>query len=126
MSPRTTSLPIIEPILVVTGSPPLHDSNWLYEPKYDGFRGNLYLNGREALFRSKRGNVLRRFGELAQRFRAELTVRNAILDGEVVCLDDAATRGTDPEEQRDSAHIRLYGTEKIEVAVASTFADHKC
>ena len=89
MSPRTTrTLPTTEPVVPMLGSPPLHDRAWLYEPKFDGFRGVLYLSGNECYIRSKRGNVLRRFGELAQRLRAELAVRNAILDGEVVSLDD--------------------------------------
>jgi hypothetical protein len=35
----------------------------------------------------KRSNVLRRFGELAERLRAELSVRDAFLDGEVVALN---------------------------------------
>ena len=71
-----------------SGSPPLHDLGWLYEPKFDGWRGTLYLDGHSTYIRSKRGNVLRRFGELAGRVRAELGVRDAILDGEVVALDD--------------------------------------
>jgi DNA-binding Xre family transcriptional regulator len=36
----------------------------------------------------KRGNVLRRFGELCGRVQAELSVREAILDGEALALDD--------------------------------------
>jgi bifunctional non-homologous end joining protein LigD len=89
MSPRTSrTLPTIEPVVPVLGSPPLNDPNWLYEPKFDGWRGILYLSGREGYIRSKRGNLLRRFAELAERVRSELSVRDAILDGEVVALDD--------------------------------------
>ena len=89
MSPRTArTLPTIDPIVPVLGSPPLHDLGWLYEPKFDGWRGTLYLDGHSTYIRSKRGNVLRRFWELAGRVRAELGVRDAILDGEVVALDD--------------------------------------
>jgi bifunctional non-homologous end joining protein LigD len=88
MSTRTKPLPTIEPILVVTGSPPLHDPNWIYEPKFDGWRGTLYLDRHASYIRSKRANVLRRFWELAGRLRAELQIRDAILDGEVVALDE--------------------------------------
>lgn len=89
MSPRTTrTLPTIEPVVPVLGSPPLSDPKWLYEPKFDGWRGILYLSGRECYIRSKRGNLLRRFAELAERVISELSVRDAILDGEVVALDD--------------------------------------
>jgi bifunctional non-homologous end joining protein LigD len=90
VSPRTRKLilPTIDPIVVVTGSPPLHDPGWIYEPKFDGFRGVLYLCRHECFIRSKRSNVLRRFTELARRVQDELDVKDAILDGEVVALDE--------------------------------------
>jgi bifunctional non-homologous end joining protein LigD len=89
VSPRTrVALPTIDPIVPVAGSPPLHDPRWIYEPKFDGFRGVLYVSGRECYIRSKRGNVLSRFADLALRVGAELHARDAILDGEVVALDN--------------------------------------
>jgi bifunctional non-homologous end joining protein LigD len=72
----------------VAGSPPLHDPQWIYEPKFDGFRGVLYISGRECFIRSKRNKVLSRFADLARRVGAELHARDAILDREVVALDD--------------------------------------
>jgi hypothetical protein len=49
VSPRTsTALPTIEPIVPVAGAPPLHDPRWIYEPKFDGFRGMLYGPWRKA------------------------------------------------------------------------------
>jgi hypothetical protein len=87
VSPRTRkALPTIEPIVPVTGSPLLHDPQWIYEPKFDGYRG--VISGRECYIRSKRGKVLSRFADLALRVGAELHARDAILDGEVVALDD--------------------------------------
>ena len=47
----------------------------------------LYLAAGVATFRSKRGNVLKRFEELCYWVQEELPVREAILDGEVVALD---------------------------------------
>jgi bifunctional non-homologous end joining protein LigD len=89
MSPRTTrALPTIEPIVPVSGSPPLHHPQWIYEPKFDGFRGVLYVSGRECYIRSRREKVLSRFADLALRVGAELHTREVILDGEVVALDD--------------------------------------
>jgi hypothetical protein len=64
---RRVVLPTIKPIIVVAGSPPLHDPRWIYEPKFDGFRGVLYLCRGECYIRSKRGNVLSRFKDLALR-----------------------------------------------------------
>jgi bifunctional non-homologous end joining protein LigD len=89
VSPRTRQvLPTIEPIVPVTGTPVLHDPQWIYEPKFDGFRGVLYVSRRECYILSKRGKVLSRFADLALRVGAELHARDAILDGEVVALDD--------------------------------------
>lgn len=92
MSPRTRkALPTIEPIVPivpVSGTPLLHDPQWIYEPKFDGFRGVLYIRGRECFIRSKQGKVLSRFADLALPVGAELHARDAILDGEVVALDD--------------------------------------
>jgi len=90
VSPRTRRvvLPTVEPIIVVAGSPPLQGPNWIYEPKFDGFRGLLYVCRGECYIRSKRNNVLRRFADLAMRVAAELHAREAIPDGEVVALDD--------------------------------------
>jgi ATP-dependent DNA ligase len=31
---------------------------WLFEPKYDGYRGLLYVTRHGCYFRSKRGNIL--------------------------------------------------------------------
>jgi bifunctional non-homologous end joining protein LigD len=44
--------------------------------------------GGVATFGSKRGNVLTGFRVLAEAIHAQLGVRNAILDGEVVALND--------------------------------------
>jgi bifunctional non-homologous end joining protein LigD len=89
MSTRTSrALPTVQPIVPVIGSPSLTDRAWIYEPKFDGFRGVFYLSQGSCYFRSKRGNVLRRFAELGDRVRGQLPVREAILDGEVVALDD--------------------------------------
>jgi bifunctional non-homologous end joining protein LigD len=89
VSPRTRRVrPTVEPIIVVPGSSPLRDPEWIYEPKFDGFRGVMYISGRECYVRSKRNKVLSRFADLALRVGAELHAREAILDGEVVALDD--------------------------------------
>ncbi|MFL5493626.1 MAG: hypothetical protein ACJ8DC_04485 [Gemmatimonadales bacterium] len=63
------------------------DPAYLFEPKYDGIRGLLYVTRQDCRFRSKQGNVLTQFQELCYWVREELSVREVILDGEVVALD---------------------------------------
>ena len=84
---RASSLPLVEPIVPALYRNAFDDPAWLFEPKYDGFRGLLYLTGRQCLFRSKRGHVLKQFEHLCYWVREKLRVKEAILDGEVVALD---------------------------------------
>jgi hypothetical protein len=46
------------------------------------------VSPRQCWFRSKRGNTMSRFQELAEQVWDELRVRSAILDGEIVSLDE--------------------------------------
>jgi hypothetical protein len=82
-----TRLPLVEPIIPVARGVPFDDPSWLFEPKYDGFRGLLYDTREGCHYRSKRGNILKRFQELCYWVREELAVKEALLDGEVVALD---------------------------------------
>jgi len=89
MSPRSrTTLPLVQPVIPVLRGAPFDDPAWLFEPKYDGFRGLLYVSPRNCWFRSKRGNTMTRFQEFAEQVRDELGVRSAILDGEIVSHDE--------------------------------------
>jgi bifunctional non-homologous end joining protein LigD len=81
------NLPTIKPILLTSRPDPFDDPAWLFEPKYDCYRGLLYVTPSDCHFRSKRGNVLKRFRELCYWVREELPVKEAILDSEVVALD---------------------------------------
>jgi len=81
-------LPVVEPIVPVLYSAPFDGPEWLFEPKYDGFRGLFYLSGRECRFCSKRGNHLRWFDQLCYWVREEPVERDVILDGEVLALDE--------------------------------------
>jgi bifunctional non-homologous end joining protein LigD len=86
---RTLSrLPTVEPIVPALRRDPFNHPGWLFEPKYDGFRGMLYLTRHSCSLYSKRGNRMTRFQGLAEQLRVELGRREAILDGEIVALDD--------------------------------------
>jgi bifunctional non-homologous end joining protein LigD len=88
VSPRVSrTLPTVEPILLTPRGDPFDDSAWLFEPKSDGYRGLLYVTRKGCHFRSKRGNIMKRFEELCYWVREELPVKKAVLDGEVLALD---------------------------------------
>jgi len=81
-------LPRVQPLVPIARPLPFNDPAWLFEPKYDGFRGILYLTRTSCTLYSKRGNRMTRFQGLADQLRAELGRREVILDGEIVALDD--------------------------------------
>ena len=62
--------------------------NWLYEPKWDGFRCLVFRHGDEVLLQSKAGQPLGRyFPELIEAFR-QLDEKQFVLDGEIVIFLD--------------------------------------
>ena len=79
-------LPIADPVLPLLSTELPVGRNWRYELKLNGFRGMLYADGGSATFRSKTKRPMPRFDELAVRIAAELDVRDAVLDGEIVVM----------------------------------------
>ena len=64
---------------------------WVYEPKWDGFRATVSVSGGEARLTSRNGNDLSgRFREVAAAIPAALRSPDAVLDGEVCALDEHA------------------------------------
>jgi len=80
-------LPVVHPIVPVLRSAPFNDPAWLFEPKYDGFRGLVYLTGGRCSIYSKRGNRFSRFSELENRLCGAFPRRGVILEGEVIAFD---------------------------------------
>ena len=77
------------PMLAVAAEDLPRGEDWLFEPKWDGFRAIVTVSGGEVTLTSRNGNDLtERFGELAR--AAELTVRtaDAVLDAEICALDE--------------------------------------
>ena len=82
-------LPVIEPMLATLGSPAdVRGDGWNYEVKWDGYRALATVSEGRATFRSRGGLDLTgtypELGELA----GLLAGHQAVLDGEVVVLDD--------------------------------------
>src|SRR3984893_2187189 len=65
---------------------PFDHPDFLFELKHDGFRALAYINDGHCELISRRRNSYRSFGELRSHL-AGLKVKNAVIDGELVCLD---------------------------------------
>ena len=63
---------------------------WIFEPKWDGFRTLVFRDAEEILIQSRDGKPLNRyFPELLEPLRSELPAR-CVFDGEIVLARDGA------------------------------------
>jgi bifunctional non-homologous end joining protein LigD len=78
----------IEPCLATLRDTPPEGADWLHEIKYDGYRTQCHLRASRPRLLTRRGyDWTERFGSLVDDI-AGLAVDTAILDGEVVAIDE--------------------------------------
>jgi ATP-dependent DNA ligase len=85
------ALPKTSPINPVVRACPFDDSDYLFELKYDGFRAMAYFQGGTCDLVSRNKHVFGGFKELREWFGQNVRVRDAIIDGEICCLDETGT-----------------------------------
>jgi bifunctional non-homologous end joining protein LigD len=79
----------LEPMLATLGSAVPSGSEWLYEVKWDGYRALCFVEGGKVRMLSRRGTKLdKQFASVAQALAQSVKAEKAIIDGEVVALDD--------------------------------------
>jgi YD repeat-containing protein len=86
--PRDDSLLRIAPLILKSRAAAFDNPDWLYEIKYDAFRALLEINDPGARLLSRNGNRFRHLDPLAAALAKCLRVNDAILDGEVMCVDE--------------------------------------
>src|SRR3954466_14099958 len=67
---------------------PFSHPDWLYEIKHDGFRALAFVRDGNCRLVSRNGNDFKSFTKLAAAIPKELKAKSAVLDGEVVVLDE--------------------------------------
>jgi hypothetical protein len=82
------SLPIFQPLPLTRRPEPFSHPDWLYDFKYDGFRALAYADPSGVRLASQKGNRFAGFVDLCAGIELFLKARHAVLDGEIVCLDD--------------------------------------
>jgi bifunctional non-homologous end joining protein LigD len=92
-----------------------HGAEWLFEPKWDGYRAIVTVDGGEARLTSRNGKDLtERFREVARNVAKAVRTPSAVLDGEVCALDeDGSTRFE--ALQRGSGPLVLMAFDLLEV-----------
>ncbi|GAA0626861.1 ATP-dependent DNA ligase [Sporichthya brevicatena] len=87
-------LPVLPPVapMLAKSVPEIPAGDFLYEPKWDGFRAIVYRDGDEVEIGSRNTKPMTRyFPELVAAFTAGLPER-IVLDGEIVIPDEAGVR----------------------------------
>ena len=92
--------PPIKPQLALSRKVLPEGDEWVYEPKYDGFRALAYVDGDEVYLQSRGGKPLRRYFP-----EVEFPDGRYVIDGELVILDE------DGREQFDALQNRLHPAE---------------
>jgi bifunctional non-homologous end joining protein LigD len=79
---------IIHPMLATLVDGPFDDPQWLYEIKWDGYRATTFLDGGSTRLVSRNQNDLTAAYPELHAIGDRVKARTAILDGEIVALDE--------------------------------------
>ncbi|HLZ41329.1 MAG TPA: non-homologous end-joining DNA ligase [Candidatus Sulfotelmatobacter sp.] len=90
----------IHPMLAESISEPFDNADWLFEIKWDGYRAVAFIeNGQVRLVSRNQNELTARYPELKDMAKV-LKAKNAILDGEVVALDEQGKASFSLMQQR--------------------------
>ena len=92
--------PPIQPQLALSRKVLPEGDDWVYEPKYDGFRALAFVDGEDVYLQSRGGKPLRRYFP-----EVEFPKGRYVLDGELVIL------GEDGRDEFDQLQNRLHPAE---------------
>jgi bifunctional non-homologous end joining protein LigD len=81
-------LPIFQPLALDRARAAFSHPDWLFEIKWDGFRALARIDHGRCKLISRNGNEFQSFKPLSTGLGECLQAQSAILDGEIVCLDD--------------------------------------
>ena len=82
----------LDPMLATLSTSVPSGTDWLYEVKWDGYRSLCYIAGGKVRMLSRRGiNLDKQFASVAAALAQSVKADTAIIDGEVVALDENGT-----------------------------------
>jgi bifunctional non-homologous end joining protein LigD len=101
---RKAAMPkALKPMLAALAEAPLQSEDWLYELKWDGYRALAYVeDGRAHLVSRNQNDLSGAFAELAAELPGRVRARRALLDGEIVALDEHGRSSFSLMQQRMS------------------------
>ena len=78
----------VTPLRLTLRDAPFDDPDWVFELKYDGFRALAYVDGDGCRLVSRNRHRFDEFEPLAVAVAKSLGAERAVLDGEIVCVDE--------------------------------------
>src|SRR5437016_1952781 len=78
----------LRPMRLSRRSEPFDSDDYIFELKIDGFRSLAYIENGQCDLVSRNGNTFHNFKDLTQWIGENLGVENAVLDGEIACVDE--------------------------------------
>jgi bifunctional non-homologous end joining protein LigD len=84
-------LPSFEPLPLERARGPFTHADWFFEIKWDGFRALAYIENGRCRLVSRNGNEFKSFSALNVSLPLECRAQRAVLDGEIVCLNDSGS-----------------------------------
>jgi len=91
---------VIHPMLATLVDEPFDDDQWLFEIKWDGYRAVAFVDdGKVRLVSRNQNDLTREYPELGGLAR-QLQARTAVLDGEIVALDEQGRASFSLMQQR--------------------------
>src|SRR5262245_19993591 len=81
-------LPTVFPMRLARRVKSFDSSDYLFELKYDGFRGIAYVDDSTCRLVLRYGNRFRNFAHFARWIGKQIRATTGILDGEIVCPDE--------------------------------------
>ena len=107
----------LEPMLATLGNSVPSGTDWLYEVKWDGYRALCFIEGGKVRMLSRRGNKIeKQFATVAGALAQSVKADTAIIDGEVVALDENGN----PSFQR-LQNMTGFGTKPAVKGMAAQF-----
>jgi bifunctional non-homologous end joining protein LigD len=109
MKPEQLLRKVFPPMLATLAeAPPVDERNWTYELKYDGFRAiAAIVNGEIALWSRNELDLAQRFPHIAT-IASKIKVKQAVLDGEIVALDEKGAPRFQLLQQGDNRELIFF------------------
>ena len=80
-------MPKISPMRLLRIPEAFDHPEWIWEPKIDGFRALAHVRGHHCALISRNGHTFKSWPHLNEEIAHAVRANDAILDGEIVCLD---------------------------------------